>query len=48
MMESAAVIVTVLMGLEMRRQQVPWRSVVVRSVIALGILTAMIVMWRGR
>jgi len=48
MMESAAVILAFLMGWEMRRQKVPWRSVVVRSVIALGILTAMIVMWRGR
>lgn len=48
MMESGAVILTLLMGLEMRRQKVPWRSVVVRSVIALGILTAMIAMWRGR
>lgn len=48
MMESGALILTVLMGLEMRRQNVPWRSVAVRSLITLGILTAIIVMWRGR
>ena len=48
MLESGAVILTLLMGLEMLRQKVPWRSVMIRSVIALSILTAMIVMWRGR
>ena len=47
-METGAVILTLLMGLEMRRQKMPWRSVVVRLLIALGILTAMIVLWRGR
>jgi hypothetical protein len=48
MMESGAVILTLLMALEMRRQQLPWRRVVVRSLIALGILTGMIALWRGR
>lgn len=47
MMESGAIILTLLMGLEMLRQKVPWRSVVIRSVIALGLLTAVIATWRG-
>lgn len=47
-LESAAAILTFLIGLEMRRQHLPWRSVLVRSLIVLGVLTAMIGMWRGR
>lgn len=47
-LESGAVIVTMLVALEMRRQRLAWRSVLVRSLGVLGVLTAMIVMWRGR
>jgi hypothetical protein len=47
-LESGAVILTLLVGWEMRRQQLAWRSVLIRSLILLGILTAMIAMWRGR
>ena len=46
-LEVAAIILTLLMGFEMRRQRVPWRSVVVRSLIALVFLTVMIALWRG-
>jgi hypothetical protein len=48
LLESGAVVVALLAGLEMHRQQLSWRTVVVRSVIILGILTTMIVLWRGR
>lgn len=47
MLEIAAVVVTLLAGLEMRRQRVPWRSVLVRSVIVLAVLTTLIGLWRG-
>jgi hypothetical protein len=47
MLESAAMVLTLLIGWEMRRQHVPWRSVIVRSLIALGVLTGVIVAWRG-
>jgi len=46
--EGGAVLVTVLVALEMRRQRLGWRSVLIRSLGVLGVLTAMIVMWRGR
>ena len=48
MLEIGAVILTLLTGLEMRRQRVPWRSVLLRSLIILGIFTGAIAMWRGR
>jgi hypothetical protein len=48
MLESFALALTLLIGFEMRRQQVPWQSVVVRSLIVFAVLTIMIVMWRGR
>lgn len=47
MLESGALAVTLLVGWEMRRQQMPWRSVIVRSLIVLGVLNAVIVAWRG-
>lgn len=47
-LETGAIILALLIGLEMRRQQRPWRSVLVRSLIVLGVFTALIVMWRGR
>ncbi len=46
-LESGAVILTLLVAMEMRRQQLSWRSVLIRSLIVLGVLTAMIAMWRG-
>jgi hypothetical protein len=47
LLESGAVILTLLIGFEMRRQRLPWRSVLVRSFIVLGIATGVIAMWRG-
>jgi len=47
-LESGAIMLTLLTGWEMRRQQVSWQRVLVRSLIQIGILTAMILMWRGR
>ncbi len=47
-LESGAVILTLLVAMEMRRQQSSWRSVLIGSLIVLGALTAMIAMWRGR
>jgi hypothetical protein len=46
-LEIAAVVLTLLAGLEMRRQRMPWRSVLVRSVIVLAVLTTLIGLWRG-
>jgi hypothetical protein len=48
LLESGAAILTFLIGLEMRRQQLSWRSVVVGSLIVFAVLTAAIAMWRGR
>jgi hypothetical protein len=48
LLESGALIVAVLTALEMRRQQLPWRSVVIRSLIVLAILTVAIAWWRGQ
>jgi len=47
MMESGAILLTLLAGWEMRRQRVPWQSVAIRSVLVLAVLTATIAMWRG-
>jgi hypothetical protein len=47
MLQGAAVILTLLIGWEMRRQRMPWRSVVIRSLIVLAVLTGLIVAWRG-
>jgi hypothetical protein len=47
-LESGAVVLTVLVAMETRRQRLSWRSVFLRSLIVLGSLTAMIVMWHGR
>ena len=47
-LESGAVILTLLVAMEMRRQRLSWRSVLIGSLIVLGALTAMIGMWRGR
>lgn len=46
-MESGALILTFLMGLEMYRQRIPWRGLIVRCAVAFAILTIMIVSWRG-
>ena len=48
MMESGAVVLTILVALEMRRQRLSAQSVFLSSLFVLGSLTAMIVMWRGR
>ena len=47
-LESGAVVLTLLVAMEMRRQRLAWRSVLIRSLLVLGALTAMIAMWRGR
>lgn len=46
-LETGALILTILIGMEMRRQNVPWRSVAIRLLIVGVVLTAMILMWRG-
>ena len=48
MLESGAVALTILIALEMRRQRMTWGSVFLRSLVVLGAVTCMIVMWRGR
>ena len=48
MLEGGAVVLTLLVAMEMRRQQLSWRSVLIGALIVLGALTAMIAMWRGR
>ena len=48
MLESGAVVLTLLVAMEMRRQQLSWQSVLSSSLIVLVALTAMITMWRGR
>lgn len=47
-LEVGAAIVTLLVVLEMRRQQRPWRVALGVGVAMLATFTAMIVMWRGR
>jgi len=47
-LESGAVILTLLVAIEMRRQRLAWRSVIIRSLGVLAVLTTMIAMWRGR
>jgi hypothetical protein len=47
-LESGAVVLTILIAMEVRRQRFSWRSVLLCSLVILGTLTAMIVMWRGR
>jgi hypothetical protein len=47
-LEGVAVILTLLVAMEMRRQRLAWRSVVIRALGVLGVLTIMIAMWRGR
>jgi hypothetical protein len=46
-LESGALILTLPVGWEIRRQRLPWRSVLVRSLIMLGVLSALIGMWCG-
>mgnify|MGYP007080211415 CR=1 FL=1 len=46
-LESGALILTLLAVLEMRRQRTPWRGVVLRAAIVLAVLTATIIAWRG-
>jgi hypothetical protein len=46
-LESGAILVTLLIAIEMRRQQQSWRTVLVSSLVALGIFTAMILSWRA-
>ncbi len=46
-LESAALVLTLLIGWEMRRQQMPWQSVIGLSLIVLGVFAATIVGWRG-
>ena len=47
-LEGGAVVVTLLVAMEMRRQQMSWRFVLTSSLIMLAAFTAMIVTWRGR
>lgn len=47
LLEAGAVLVTLFMALEMYRQRVPWRSALLRCVVALAVLTVMIALWRG-
>ena len=47
-LEAGAVVVTLLVAREMRRQRFSWRFVVISSLIMLAAFTAMIMMWRGR
>ncbi len=47
-LESGAVVLTLLVAMEMRRQRLSWRAVLIRSLLVLGALTTMIAMWRGR
>jgi hypothetical protein len=42
-----ALVVTLLVVLEMRRQRTPWRSVVIRAAFVFAVLMATIVAWRG-
>lgn len=46
--EAGAVVVTLLVAREMRRQKFSWRFVLMSSLILLAAFTAMIMMWRGR
>jgi len=46
--EGAALVVTLLVAREMRRQQFSWRFVLTSSLVMLAAFTAMIIMWRGR
>ena len=46
-LESGALVLTILMGMEMRRQRTPWRLVMIRLLIIFSVLSAMIVAWRG-
>ena len=46
--EGAAVVVTLLVAMEMRRQKFSWGFILTSSVIMLAAFTAMIMMWRGR
>jgi hypothetical protein len=47
LLEGGAVILVFLIVLEWRRQQLPWKRVVIRSVIILAVFTAIIGAWRG-
>lgn len=46
-LETGAVVLALLMALEMLRQRIPWRAVLIRSLIALAVLTLVIGLWRG-
>jgi hypothetical protein len=46
-LEVGAVIVTLLIAREMRRQQRSWRVVIVSSLVTLAVFTAMIFSWRA-
>jgi hypothetical protein len=48
LLEGGAIVLTLLVAMEMRRQRRPWRSVLIGSLVVLGIATVMILMWRGR
>jgi hypothetical protein len=47
-LEGGAAAFTLLIAFEMRRQQRPWRSVLISSLAVFATLTAMVLMWRGR
>jgi hypothetical protein len=48
MLEGGAVVLTLLIAMEMRRQRRSWRTVLLSAVTVLATFTAMIMMWRGR
>ena len=47
MLESGALILTLMMGWEMHDQHMSWRSIVIRLLVVFSLLTAIIVTWRG-
>jgi hypothetical protein len=47
-LETGAVIATLLVAREMRRQGLSSRAVVLGSLVVFATFTAMVVMWRGR
>ena len=47
LLEGGAVLVTLLIAIEMRRQQQSWRVALATSLLALAVFTAMILSWRA-
>jgi hypothetical protein len=47
-LEGGAVVVTLLVAMEMRRQRLSWRFVVTSALIIFAAFSLMIITWRGR